>query len=342
MTLDHLASARTWRRGLLGLAMVAAGLSLTAMPATAAPSVAAGGPYTGAEGQHVAIQGTAGGASSVRWSAARAPGGEQDHAKCTFADPTALSTQVWCNDDGWFDLTLTGNDGSTSTTRLTLTNVRPMLTRVTPPTGTAVGTHSVVKVSASYRDPGPIDSHKYVISWGDGTTSRAPTRELLNGTGSFSGSHSYQRPGHHKVTVTVFDSHGGSDHRSHALQVVGGSCMKVNGAGRLPGHRSSHFFLAAHCVRGGAVGAVRLRVPGSGRFVATRLTLLRGHGHAATLAGVGRWQSAGSSGKGYGFVISVKDRGGRDKMTVSVRTPRGALVLHARGAIAGGNVTVHR
>lgn len=346
MSRRHLASAHSWRHGLLGLAVVVT--SLFVVPALATPAfastVSAGGPYTGLEGQPVTIQGSISGATIRSWSAARSAGGEKDHATCTFANATALSTQVWCNDDGMFDLTLTASDGGTSTSRLKLTNVHPSLTHVSPSTGTAVGTHSVVTVSATFRDGDPVDSHKYVIDWGDGSSSRAPTRMRLNGTGAFSGSHSYARGGHRRVTVTVFDSHGTSDSVTRALQVVGGaSCPTVNGAGRLPRHRNSAFLVRGRCGSKGPAGVVRLRLPGVGQLSSRHLTLLRRQGHAATLAGTGRFRSTAGSGPGYGYVVSVLDRRtGRDKMNVVVRTPGGAVVLHARGRIAGGNITVRR
>jgi hypothetical protein len=340
MTHRKIASGFPWRRGLLTLAVVVAGLSF-AGPASAA-TVSAGGPYTGAEGQPVRITGSVTGATSWTWSATRAPGGEQDGATCVFADPSALSTDVRCNDDGTFDLRLTASDGTVSTARLTLSNLAPVLTSVVPVTGDAAGVHSVVTLSATYRDGDPIDSHRYVINWGDGTTSRAATRLRLDGTGAFSGSHSYTRPGNRTVTVSVFDSHGLSDTASLPLQVVGGSrCATVNGAGRLPRSRHSRFALSARCGTPHSVGAVRLRVPGRGRYVSTHLTLLRGRGHAATLAGNGRWRAAGQrrAHSGYRYVITVQDRR-RDRMRVTVVSPAGVRVLQMRGRIAGGHITV--
>ena len=341
MTHRRIASGLPWRRGLLTLAVAVGGLSF-AGPASAATVVSAGGPYAGAEGQHVRVTGTVTGAAGGTWSATRAPTGEQDGATCAFADPSALSTEVWCNDDGNFDLRLTASDGTFSTARLTLRNLAPVLTSVVPTTGDAAGVHSVVTVSATYRDGDPVDSHRYVINWGDGSTSRAATRLRLNGTGAFSGSHSYASPGNRTVTVSVFDSHGAGDSAALPLQVVGGSrCATVNGAGRLPRSRHSRFALSAHCGTPRAVGVVRLRVPGRGRYVSTHLTLLRGRGHAATLAGNGRWRAAGQrrAHSGYRYVITVQDRR-RDRMRVTVVSPAGVRVLQMRGRIAGGHITV--
>jgi hypothetical protein len=334
------ASRSAWRCGLLTLAVVTASLSFAGRASAAPPS--AGGPYTGVESQRVHITGTGSGAAGYSWSATRAPGGEQDGATCKFADPSALSTDVWCNDDGTFDLRLTASDGSFDTARLTLANRAPLLTGALPVTGGAAGIHSVVTVAATYNDGDPVDSHRYVIDWGDGNTSRAATRLRLDGTGDFSASHSYASAGTRTVTVSVFDSHGLGDSTSFPLQVVGGSrCTTVKGAGRLPRNRHSRFALSAHCGASRAVGFVRLRVPGHGKYVSTRLTLLRGRGHAATMAGNGRWRAAGQrrAHPGYRYVITVQDRR-RDRMRVTVLSPTGARVLQMRGRIAGGHITV--
>lgn len=341
MTLDDLAPVHSWKRTVLGLAVVLP-MSL-AVPASAA-SVSAGGPYTGAEGQHVAIHGTASGAAGYRWSAKRAPGGQQDRATCRFGDATSLSTDVWCNDDGLFDLRLTSSDGTTSTARLTLTNVSPTLTWVTPPNGTAVARHAQVQLSAGYRDPGRIDPHKYVIRWGDGKTSRAPTRERRNGSGEISGTHSYAHAGIRTVTVSILDSHGARDHATRMLKVLTGApCPRVTGGGRLPGHRYSHFSLWGHCGSSGALGAERLWLPGSGQFASTSLTLLRGHDRNATMSGTGRWRPAFAHTwqPGYRYKTSMLDRGARhDWIRVSVRTPAGDSVLHVVGTLVAGGIVI--
>jgi hypothetical protein len=185
-----------------------------------------------------------------------------------------------------------------------------------------------------------------VIDWGDGTTSRASNRLRLNGTGDFSGSHSYASAGIRTVTVSVFDAHGAGNSATLTLRVVGGSpCARVRGAGRLPHSRHSRFYLAASCGSARAVGTVRLRLAGSGQYASTRLTLLRGRGRAATLAGVGRWRYAGTRvwHPRYRYVMSVRDRRiGRDRMNVSVYNPAGVRILHRRGRIAGGYISVRR
>ena len=344
-------SARRWGWGVVALALVATGLS-TAAPAMAA-SLSAGGPYTGAEGAPVTITGTGDGSSGYTWTAIRNPNGETDGATCQIADKTSLTTQVWCNDDGSFLVTLTDANGVSSTAKLTLTNVDPKVTISAPTTGTAVGIHDVVNVSAGFTDPGYVDAHHYVIAWGDGSTSSGPAPETQQngGSGTVTGSHSYATAGNKTITVTVFEGHPGStDTATVGITVVGGrTCPRVSGKGRLPHHRRSYFSIWAHCGTSGAVGAARIRLPRHGRLAATRVTLLRGKGHSATFAGTGKWQRWGKRrwSRGYKYVISVVDKGRNtrtrhDWMRVVVRKPNGTLVMRVKGPIAGGNIIVRR
>lgn len=351
--------ARRWAPGLVALAVVATGLS-TAAPAMAAlGTVSAGGGtngYTGAEGSPVQLQGSAPGATSFSWTAVRDPNGEKDHASCKIAGGNTLSPTVTCNDDGLFLVTLTATDGTTtssSNAKLTLTNVNPKVTISAPTTGTTVGIHDVVNVSAGFTDPGYVDAHKYVINWGDGNTSTgaAPETQANGGSGTVTGSHSYATAGNKTISVTVSEGHAGStDTATVGITVVGGrTCPQVSGKGRLPHHRRSYFSIWARCGSSGAVGGAIIRLPRHGRLAATRVTLLRGKGHSATFAGTGKWQRWGKRrwSRGYKYVISVVDKGRNtrtrhDWMRVVVRKPNGTLVMRVKGPIAGGNIIVRR
>jgi hypothetical protein len=264
-----------------------------------------------------------------------------------------LTTQVRCNDDGMFLVTLTSSNGGSSTANLTLTNVNPKVTISAPTTGTTVGIHDVVNVSAGFTDPGYVDAHKYVINWGDGNTSSgsAPETQANGGSGTVTGSHSYATAGNKTISVTVSEGHAGStDTATVGITVVGGrTCPQVSGKGRLPHHRRSYFSIWARCGSSGAVGGAIIRLPRHGRLAASRVTLLRGKGSSATFAGTGKWQRWGKRrwSRGYKYVISVVDKGRNtrtrhDWMRVVVRRPNGTLVMRVKGPIAGGNIIVRR
>lgn len=341
---------RRWGGALAALAVVAGALTISSPALAALGTVSAGPDQSGPEGSWVQIHGSAPGATSFTWSAVRDPAGEQDHAACTIQGATTLDPKVSCNDDGWFIVTLTATDGTTSqtdTARLTLTNVDPVLTVTAPAPGTAVAPHAVVTLSATFTDPGYVDGHTYVVNWGDGgQTARTPAPEKQDGTGSFSTSHSYGSPGNYTITTTVFDSHSGSqDSKTTSISVVAGQpCARVNGKGRLPHHRrGSGFSFSVACGSAGPVGKTSVWLARHGTLRSGSVSLLRGSGRTATWSGTGKWQRSGRKAwaKGYRYVIKATDKGRRrDWMNVTVRKPTGVVVLHARGVIPRGNITV--
>lgn len=349
-------SRRWWGGALVALAVVASGLSVSSPAEAALGTVSAGGPYSGPEGSWVQLSGSAPGATSVSWTAVRDPAGEKDKASCQIQGGNTLSPKVNCNDDGWFLVTLTATDGTTTTqsdpAKLTLSNVDPVVTITAPTPGTAVAPSAVVSFAGKYTDPGYVDSHKYTIAWGDGETSSASNTETQQngGTGFITGQHSYANPGSYTITLTVFDSHTGSqDSATTSISVVAGQpCARVSGKGRLPHHRrGSSFSFSANCGSAGPVGRVALALARHGRFRSGQVTLLRGSGNRATFSGTGKWQQAGRRvwHRGYSYLITAVDNGRNtrrrhDKLNVVVRKPSGTVVLRARGAIAGGNITV--
>lgn len=187
----------------------------------APPTNDAGGPYSGDEGDAVAISGSAsdtnGDALTHTWSVAPVSGVDAG-ASCTIADPSALSTTVTCTDDGVRELTLTTDDGVnapvTDTASLTIANLPPSIDSMTT-TVDPVAAGSPVQMQATYSDPGSNDTHTATVDWGDGTTT-TPTAA----GGTVSDSHAYSTAGVFTVCLTVTDDDGASDNECSASYVV--------------------------------------------------------------------------------------------------------------------------
>jgi hypothetical protein len=77
-----------------------------------APTNDAGGPYTGAEDEPIALAGTA---SDVDEDELTHTWSVEGPGTCTFSDPTSLTPTIACDEDGLYTLTLTTSDGTSST-----------------------------------------------------------------------------------------------------------------------------------------------------------------------------------------------------------------------------------
>ena len=76
-----------------------------------------------------------------------------------------------------------------------------------------------VTASASFTDPGLLDTHTASIDWGDGTSSTGLVSEV-DGSGSVSGSHAYTVAGVYLVTLTVTDKDGGIGQATFEFVIV--------------------------------------------------------------------------------------------------------------------------
>lgn len=114
-------------------------------------------------------------------------------------------------DDGvyTFELTVTDGFGSTDSDRVvvTVTNEDPVLT-IEPGSAFAGG---VTLISASFTDPGWLDTHTGTVDWGDGSVDTFPVTTQGSGWGTFFGSHVYEDAGTYDVTVILTDDDGGED-----------------------------------------------------------------------------------------------------------------------------------
>jgi len=191
----------------------------------APPTVGAGGPYSGVEGSPVPLNGSVTDPDSPgathKWSVV--PGANADAgSSCSFADPTDLSTNVKCTDDGTFTLTLTADDGvnppvSDSTT-LTAGNANPVVSISSPDAGALVTRGSTETVTAPFTDAGSNDTHTCSVDFDDGTPAVTAVVTEAAGEGVCSASHAIATVGAHRVVVTVTDDDAGMG--SAAVSVV--------------------------------------------------------------------------------------------------------------------------
>jgi hypothetical protein len=166
-----------------------------------------GGPYAGAEGAAIGLDGTGSrdaNGDSLAWAWDLDSDGDFDDAT------TATPTWVW-PDDGSFAVGLRVTDAfgmsDEAATTAEVSNVPPSpgpIETVADPV--EVGTEIVAQVA--FDDPGVLDTHIASWDWGDGTSSPGSVIEV-GGSGTAFGSHAYESPGVYAVTATITDKDGG-------------------------------------------------------------------------------------------------------------------------------------
>ena len=136
-------------------------------------------------------------------------------ASCTFSNLASVSSTVTCNDSGTWTITLTASDGinppvSQSAT-LTVANVAPTLTIVSPPPGAS--SRNVV-FNGMVTDPGSNDVLTCTIDWGDGL----PVTTVPVIGGFCNATHTYAAAvAAAVITATASDNDGASATKSVAL-----------------------------------------------------------------------------------------------------------------------------
>lgn len=109
------------------------------------------------------------------------------------------------------------NGGSEFTTSITVNNVAPTLGAITIPTA-LVPVNTAINASASFTDPGTLDTHTAAWDWGNGTTTGTVTQGA--GSGSVNDSHSYATPGVYTLKLIVTDNDGADSNESVYQYVV--------------------------------------------------------------------------------------------------------------------------
>ena len=178
--------------------------------------VSAGGPYTVHEGSSVSLSATASDPQGETLSCAWDLNGDG-----TFETPG--QTVAFSAGDGPASIPVsvmvTNTDGlaTVAQTSVTVENVPPTVgTLSLPPGPKLIG--STIAASAPFGDPGVVDTHTALWSWGDGSTSSGIISES-QGSGCVAGSHAYGKPGLYTVSLTVTDKDGGQGTASYQYLV---------------------------------------------------------------------------------------------------------------------------
>ncbi|MEZ4520186.1 MAG: PKD domain-containing protein [Thermomicrobiales bacterium] len=117
-------------------------------------------------------------------------------AICTFGDDGSFTVNVLVADDS--------GDTAEGSTVVVVENVDPSIgTLEVSPLQVAAG--EAVNLSATFTDPGVLDTHKAFVSWGDGLPAEELPVDQEAGSGSALGSHVYAEPGTYIVTFGVID-----------------------------------------------------------------------------------------------------------------------------------------
>lgn len=314
-----------------------------------APSAGAGDDLVGAEGDSVALAGTAsdpdGDPLTTTWAVTSGP---DDGGACTIADPGALATTISCDDDGAVTVELTVDDGvhppvSDSLT-LTLSNVAPTAT-VTPSTSDPLAIGGSLSISTAIADPGANDTHVCSTSWGDGASDAG-----------CNGSHSYSEAGVYELEVTATDDDGGAATATLMVVVYDPSAGFVTGGGWFDSPAGAYvadptvagqanFGFVSKYKKGASVptGVTTFKfTAGDLHFKSTDYEWLVVSGSdMAQFKGTGTINDAGS----YSFKIWVAD-GEPDTLRIRIwsNTASGEVVIYDNGvqqAIGGGQIVIH-
>lgn len=177
------------------------------------PAAEAGGPYGGPEGSAIALNGSASDpdqdALQYAWTV--------NSPLCSLADAAQAQTTLTCADNGSFTVTLTATDAfggiGTDNATVTVNNVAPAIQSVQ----SADLGGGVISLVVSFADPGLIDTHSYVVNWGDGGSSSG---NVSAGSRQFTANHTYQGDGTFQIGITVTDDDGSSDSTTHPVTVT--------------------------------------------------------------------------------------------------------------------------
>jgi hypothetical protein len=231
-----------------------------------------------------------------------------------------------------------------------------------------VQVNTSITASASFTDPGTLDTHTAVFGWGDGTSSAATVTEA-SGSGSVTGSHVYSTAGVYTITLTVTDNYQGTGQSVFEFVVVYDPAAGfVTGDGSIDSPGGA--YAADPTITGRAIFAFVSRyqkgatVPsgntqfqfqtGNLRFRSTSYDWLVIAGPQAKYKGSGTINGAGD----FGFLLSAVDGavnggGGTDKFRIKIWDKGTGSVIYdnqmggtddaaATTVIANGDIMIHK
>lgn len=252
-------------------------------------------------------------------------------------------------------VSLTDNQGATAlgTLSVAVNNVAPSVGPITAPT-TPVRINTTLSASASFTDPGAIDTHTASWDWGDGTSSAGTVVESA-GAGSANGGHIYSEPGVYEVALTVTDNNSGQGvsvfqyaviYDATTTRTVSGTKEFTSPLGALVADTSitgkaSFGFTARYDASGSVLpignnwASLTLK-DGNTTYIdfnADAYTSLVVSGTKVTLQGTGTYNGV----SGYTILITAIDNsltGGQDLVRYQIKSPSGAVVYDTQGGNA--------
>jgi hypothetical protein len=143
-------------------------------------------------------------------AATYAGSGTSASTSCAFADNPnhTVSGKIMDKDGG----------SNEYTTSITVNNVAPTLGVITISTP-LVPINTTINASASFTDPGSLDTHTAVWNWEDATTSAGSISPAM-GNGTASASHSFTLPGVYLIRLNVTDKDGAVSNQANYEFVV--------------------------------------------------------------------------------------------------------------------------
>jgi len=244
----------------------------------------------------------------------------------------------------------------------------PLLTGAGPVPDGPVAINTLATLAATYEYADPLATHTGVFDWGDNSTSPAATTQS-NGTGSFTGTHTYVSPGVYVVTPTVTDNAANSSSGETAIAVYDPNSSFVTGAGWILSPPNAytpdpamtgmaHFAFVSKIVKGaqGApTGSTSFRFQAADFvFESTSYDWLVVAGSKAQFKGSGSINDAGD----YAFMLTAVDGmitggGGIDKFRIKIWNKATAAVIYDNQlggsdaatpvtALGGGNISIKK